>query len=500
MPPHITRHCIDVRGRSVHYLHCGAGPAVLLLHASPRSSAALLPLMQQGPAGLALYAPDTPGFGLSDPLHLPAPDIEDQADALRDTLDALGIAQAALYGSHTGAAIALALAVRHPRRVSQLVLDGVSSFDAAERAMLLPAYLPAFEPRIDGGHMASVWSRVRDQALFFPWHHRGVGARLWRPLPAAQSLHDSALDLLRASGHRRAHFAAYRAALCTDAAAWVARLQVPALIGARPDDVLAPHLQRLGEPPPGVQLARLPQQADACAERLWAALLAGRPASAAPPPRDSGLPPSRVADAFAQTAGAAQHLRGASGGAGRPLVLLHPSPGGPRSLDAQMQRLAGLRPVLAPSLPGHGESAATAHIDDASLLDAVEHGLLAAGIAEADIEGSGAGSALAPALAARRPALWQCRVEPTRRTAAQPPGPFTPRDDGGHLFAAWQHARDDSVLGPWWDRRERHACGDAIDVQAVHRHAVEVLKEAPAAAAWRAGPSFLAASGDDDAE
>jgi pimeloyl-ACP methyl ester carboxylesterase len=250
--------------------------------------------------------------------------------------------------------------------------------------------------------------------------------------------------------------------------------------------VLAPHLQRLGPPPPGVRIEPHPQPSQACAERLWAALWAGRPAAAAPPPKDCGLPPSHLGDAHVHRPGLALHLRGACGGPGRPLVLLHPSPGGPRSLEAQLQRRAGRQPVLAPSLPGHGESMALTPLAGDGLLDALDQGLLAAGITEADLVGSGASAALAVALAARRPGRWHCHSEPAACTASQAPGPFTPRDDGGHLFAAWQHARDESVLGPWWQRAERHPCADAIDVPAVQRHAVEVLKEGPAAAAWRA--------------
>jgi pimeloyl-ACP methyl ester carboxylesterase len=44
------------------------------------------------------------------------------------------------------------------------------------------------------------------------------------------------------------------------------------------------------------------------------------------------------------------------GGDGRPLVLIHPSPGGSSYWFDTLQRFAGKRPVLAFNLPGHGDS------------------------------------------------------------------------------------------------------------------------------------------------
>ncbi len=146
----ITRHYVEVRGRRVHYRRCGSGPPVVMLHESPRSSEALLPLMAYRPIHLTMLALDTPGCGNSEPLPHPQPEAADYADFLAETLQALGIERAVLYGTHTGAAIAMALAVRHPQRVARLVIDGIGVFNAAERAEILSAYLPRFVPAIDG--------------------------------------------------------------------------------------------------------------------------------------------------------------------------------------------------------------------------------------------------------------------------------------------------------------------------------------------------------------
>ena len=485
-PP--TRHHVHVNGRDVHYRRCGRGPAVVMLHASPRSSAALVRLMQLGPGNVTMLAFDTPGCGDSTPLALHRPEIADYADALADTLTALGIEGAAVYGTHTGAAIATSLARRHPRHVAALVLDGLSLFDPAERAQILESYLPPFTPQVDGIHLTQLWSRVRDQHLFFPWNHRGTGARLWRPLPSAAQLHAGTLDLLRAGPSYRGPYAA---AFSYDPRADLDALRMPVFIGARTDDVLLPHLKRLGELPANVCVASLPADTAAWGARVWSVLLKG---AAAPPDSpaatDAKLPGDRLGSTFVGTSGARLHVRGKSGGAGRPLVLIHDSPGGARGLDQAALRALHERPVIVPDLPAHGDSDGWHGSNDArSIALALDSALRDLGIAEADIEGAGAGSVIAAACAALRPVCYRAAPATSPGVAAETSPAFEPRADGGHLQAAWLRARDDWVLGPAWSRGhdDRHDFGDDIDVERVHSRCVEALKESPEAAAMRAG-------------
>ncbi|MGA1498552.1 MAG: alpha/beta fold hydrolase, partial [Steroidobacteraceae bacterium] len=91
--------------RQVHVRRAGRGPAVLLLHQSPLSSRAVLPLLGRLSAAHNCIAPDTPGYGLSDPLPAGV-DMEGLAAAVIELADTLGLEQFALYGFHTGAMIA----------------------------------------------------------------------------------------------------------------------------------------------------------------------------------------------------------------------------------------------------------------------------------------------------------------------------------------------------------------------------------------------------------
>lgn len=489
----VTRHTIDIMGRRVHYRRSGQGPAVVLLHESPRSGVALLPLIGFGPHNVTVFAFDTPGCGDSDPLPQSRPEAADYGDALAVTLQALGIERCVIYGTHTGAAIALEFAHRHPALVSRLVIDGLAAFDPSERAQLLDSYLPPFVPQLDGTHLAWLWGRVRDQCLFFPWNHRGAGARLWRALPDPTLLHQMAMDLLRAGDDYRAPYAA---AFRYQPGAALAQLAVPTRVGARADDMLLPHLARLGPVAETVHVEPLPADRPAWGAHLWAEILTGLaglpdapPAPIESLPANAG-PLTRLGNVFAGPSGQRLHLRGALGGSARPLVLLHDSPGGARGLDRQaLQAAAQGRMVVAPDLPCHGDSPVLTGLNGVAAVAAMVHAALTdLGLGDADVRGTGAGGRVAAALAAAHPQRYRMdTVVPMAMRTPMPAG-FAPRADGGHLFAAWFHARDEAILGPWWARtsEQRHDFGDDIDLETVHARTIEALRESPEAAALRA--------------
>ena len=102
----MKRGYIRVGKRYVHYRRAGHGAPVVLLHASPVSSAMFLEQLEVYARHFDAIAIDTPGYGLSTPLDHPAPEVADFADAVVETLDALGIDRCILYGRHTGASIA----------------------------------------------------------------------------------------------------------------------------------------------------------------------------------------------------------------------------------------------------------------------------------------------------------------------------------------------------------------------------------------------------------
>lgn len=132
---------IEVRsGRRVHVIEAGEGPPVLFLHGSSTSSLSLLPLIDRL-EGVRAIAVDRPGFGLSEPAHVPRERFRDAAiEFLDKVVDELGLETSPLAGNSMGGTWALWYALARPERVSRLVLLG--------SAPLLPGTRPPAPLRV----------------------------------------------------------------------------------------------------------------------------------------------------------------------------------------------------------------------------------------------------------------------------------------------------------------------------------------------------------------
>jgi pimeloyl-ACP methyl ester carboxylesterase len=477
------RRFVTVGSRQVHYRRGGSGPAAVLLHASPLSSASLLPLARSLTRRFTVIALDTPGYGLSDPLPLAEPRIADYADALAETLTALGLDRCVVYGFHTGAAIGLDLAARHPGRVAAAVLEGVLVPTGEERADLLAHYAPWFPPVWDGTHLIANWSRVRDMFIFWPWYRREESARLAVAMPSAATINDAVLDLLRAG---EAYPLGYRAAFAYDAAPAVAALTVPVTVVADPDDPLSAQLARLPALPPGVAAELLGPDRDSRIAALLAAGAGGLPPA---PPAPAAVPlPGRVWRDITPTPAGQLLTRRVADAPGRPLVLLHASPGSSRALEPLLLELGRTRPVIAFDTIGNGESdkppwAAPAAADYA---DTIAAALDARGLDRVDLYGTHTGAMLAIETAVRHPDRIHRLVldgvvifddEERDDILAHYLEPFEPVWDGGHLLRSWSVRRDSKLWWPWYRRTpDRHRPAPPPTVESLQRDVVEVLK------------------------
>lgn len=151
---------VDVDGLQIHYRSAGEPglPVLLLLHQSPSSSAMYEALMATLADRFQLFAPDTPGFGLSDPLGEVS--VEGFAAVVRGFIEALEIGPCMVFGHHTGAAIAVQLAHDYPDVVSAMALSGPTLLSDEQREAL-PGLASPLPPVPDGSHLQAMWERLR---------------------------------------------------------------------------------------------------------------------------------------------------------------------------------------------------------------------------------------------------------------------------------------------------------------------------------------------------
>ncbi|MCL4721567.1 MAG: alpha/beta fold hydrolase [Gammaproteobacteria bacterium] len=491
--PAIQRHFVTVHDRfgprQVHYRRGGHGPAVLLLHQSPQSSREMEPLMAAWSDRFTLIAPDSPGYGLSDPLQrdgvpVSRASMDDFAGATLAFADALALGRFGVYGYHTGASIGLAMAHAGPKRIAALAGNGLVVLTGDERDTILQGYLPPLVPRWDGGHLAWLWARLREQAIFFPWHDRRAATRMRFDMPPPERLQLALQEFLAAGEH---YAVAYAAAFDLRAEDLLPDLGVPVLITAAARDPLALHLARIGPTAAGVRILRSATPEDALARAL--AHLDDHPGDSAPdlPP---GLPSTAApANACAGPAGRQIRLRRAGLAGARRVVLIHPVGGEATLLDPVSNALAAAFEVVAPDLPGHGGSdppggdggvrAVAARLSDVLAEALPTHGdTLIVGFetaAAVTLElqrqlGAGVRAVLVD------PPLWSAAAADDWLACGLPA--LRPVWSGGHLLEAWHLVRDARLFHPWF-RRDTGSIrsGDPdLDDAAIHRDVRALLR------------------------
>lgn len=161
MRPELSRHLVDT---SIGIMHAvmrtqpsrSARPLVML-HMSPRSSRMYLRYMDT--ASRTVIAVDRAGFGASDVPHHP-PTMTDYASATLEALDALGIHDFDVVGTHTGSVEAVELAHLAPHRVGALILVSLPAYAADEvEERLRGVAAPRSRPDRHGDHLLAMWRR-----------------------------------------------------------------------------------------------------------------------------------------------------------------------------------------------------------------------------------------------------------------------------------------------------------------------------------------------------
>lgn len=237
---------VSVEGRvsQAHLRRAGRGTPIVMLHPSPMSSAFLQPVIECAGRYLEVFAPDNPGYGRSDPLPEPPDSLAGYTLWLAALLEALGLGQVAVYGSATGAQIAIEFSKAYPERVSAMVLENVAHFEADEVERIMEDYFPDISPRADGAHLATVWSMAEAVFKGFPWYeHLGREAGDSPPL---DFVHATAMAYLEAGPD---YARAYRAAFKNERADRLAAVPVPVKVVRWSGGLLNEFSQRLDDHP-----------------------------------------------------------------------------------------------------------------------------------------------------------------------------------------------------------------------------------------------------------
>jgi len=458
----------------MHYRRAGRGPALVMLHQSPLSSADLVSTMSPLAEDFTCLAFDTAGYGHSDPLGRADPAIDDYADAMIAALDQLGVGRFALFGNHTGSCIAAAIAARRPDRVSAFVADGYVAFSDEERLDFTTHYTPSVAPRWDASHLVWIWARMRNEYAFFPWHRAGLSLRVDVDLPGPPMFHERLLDWLRAGED---YWIGYRAAFRFSGATTIGRVRCPTLLVTMQPDPLVTHLERLNEIGPNISIVRTGWDRGELVERSRDFLR--RHAGDAPTVPTATEPHATGARQTFLTAGAEQYYARAADGEGRPVVIIHEAGQSSAQGQALFARLAGVHRVLAADRPGHGESTK-------GTVDSFLQAIRAWAGEPVDVIALGGAAGAATALIDRGlpvrklamvapPTVAAATLERWERLGALP---LTPDWYGGYLLQAWHMARDAGLFDPWFERNRGGISRQepTIDPQDVHRRTVDLLK------------------------
>lgn len=212
----------DTGAGQIHYREvAGRAPAIVFLHQTASSSASFQLVLERLKLPNRLIAVDTPGFGGSfDPKGWPT--LARYASWMLEALDALNLRQFHLFGHHTGANVAAAIALRVPQRVCSVMMLGPAQLSASERLAFRGAFSAPIRPRHDGAHLLQNWAYAADN----------------NPGCSAELLHGEVVSMLRAW---RGRGQAYRAVSFDDTGATIRKIRAPLLFMSAPGDYFHPR-------------------------------------------------------------------------------------------------------------------------------------------------------------------------------------------------------------------------------------------------------------------
>jgi pimeloyl-ACP methyl ester carboxylesterase len=168
---------VDTALGQVHYrIRQGSGVPIICFHQTASSSAMFEKFAASYAGSEPIIAMDTPGFGGSfDPLDAPT---------MPEAIKALGYNKVHLFGHHTGACVAIEIAIAEPDLIESLMMIGPVILTPEERAAFASVYPKPFQLKADGSHLQIMWDYVESIGgnSTLELHHREMvdTARAWQ--------------------------------------------------------------------------------------------------------------------------------------------------------------------------------------------------------------------------------------------------------------------------------------------------------------------------------
>jgi len=517
--PGLTRHFVTVGERQLHYRRMGSGPALVMIHRLPRSSADLVSFMQDAAQHFTVIAPDLAGYGNSWQLFLTSsaggmkiPTIMDYVDDIDEMLKEIGVQRAFVYGEHIGAMAALQLAIRDPKRVAGAVLNGlVVTMTEADKTEARASYNLPFEPRADGSHWPWLWSSLREENLFYPPWTKTAAARLEEDMPPPEKLQARLLQFLAegrnpfdnarhlSAGRKRTfttgrlgrgYGMGYLAALDFKPIPHLANLAPPTLITGTKLFQKDVALARVATKSAVVEVKQAESLTDARAQALaFFAPLAGKVPPPPPAPTAKPIAGGLWSD-FITIPGGQIYATMNDDVPTVPLIIAHDAGGSVATVEPVIRSVVGRRTVLAFDLPGAGESEDTLAKENLEIdhyAEVIRTILNTFGLIQVDFFGLRGGGFVGLDLALKDKSLVRRLImaslsqhdgDDLAQMEANVAPDLSPQWHGGHLLQAWHQVRDQALYYPWFDRTRTHVVKrePQLDVNALHTRTCSLLK------------------------
>jgi pimeloyl-ACP methyl ester carboxylesterase len=486
--PVVRQRFLTVDGRRVRYIRAGSGSPVLLIYAN---SATLTAYVDRLSPQHTVFAFDNPGYCGSDPLDLEQITVADLADALAASLRLMNFPKAPVFGTHTGAAIAIELAIRHPEFVAGLMLDGVPAFTREEfEAYERDGYFFKLKPEPLGGHFTNCWTRARDWQAFEPWCTKTPEkVKKSGPWATPEALDFGISMYFRYARHfEKPYKSAFR--FGEIAAERIAQVDCPAVLTAMSTDSLSKHFARLPPLKAGQELVTLGPDPEAFYALIETTI--GKYDTHAPPPADPPRPDSSrsIEKDFVDIGDRQIFVRTCGQSGSPPILLLHDAPGSTLALEPAIESLGAHFRVYAPDLPGSAESDPLP-MSSPTIADYVQAMLTVCGHFHLDkisVYGIGFGASVAIELARQHPELvagviLRGVLLPDAAERQEMRENYAPPIEidafGTHWYRTWLMLRDSLIYWPWYRRGPNAMRAIEADFGAdrLHDWTVEVMRQ-----------------------